>query len=262
MRLRTEIGDAGCTPARCWTPRRCIGAAPPFGRALPGRPEPRRLRRQVCSAAVRRRGGGALLRGRRGRVRAARRGVRLRRHSADRQRHPREQHHQLPGARTAVRPGSRRDAGGGPAPEGLDVSSIAVDPAGTRIAVAGRSERRVMIWDRGAGDVEDLPGAPGDLGRLAWSPDGSGPHGVSPSRGVFSFDGTAWAHCLDHLRHALVRARHRPGARSPVLRPCCSRCSRSRCGQSVWIAVAPLRTSGPHPGSGPSSSAVSSSWPR
>lgn len=151
---------------------------------------------------------------------------------------------------------------GGPAPEGLDVSSIAVDPAGTRIAVAGRSERRVMIWDRGAGDVEDLPGAPGDLGRLAWSPDGSGPHGVSPSRGVFSFDGTAWAHCLDHLRHALVRARHRPGARSPVLRPCCSRCSRSRCGQSVWIAVAPLRTSGPHPGSGPSSSAVSSSWPR
>lgn len=80
----------------------------------------------------------------------------------------------------------------GPDPEGLDVSSIAVDPEGTRIAVVGRSERRVMIWDRGTGDREDLPDAPGSLGRLAWSPDGTTLHGVSPSHGVVSFDGTAW----------------------------------------------------------------------
>ncbi len=80
----------------------------------------------------------------------------------------------------------------GPVPEGLDVSSIAADPEGTRIAVTGRNERRVMIWDRGTGDREDLPDAPGGLDRLAWAPDGTTLHGLSPMHGVVSFDGTAW----------------------------------------------------------------------
>mgnify|MGYP005795773935 CR=1 FL=1 len=80
----------------------------------------------------------------------------------------------------------------GPVPEGLDVSSIAVDSEGTRIAVTGRNERRVMIWDRGTGDREDLPDAPGGLDRLAWAPDCTTLHGISALHGVVSFDGTAW----------------------------------------------------------------------
>ncbi|AXK46105.1 hypothetical protein [Brachybacterium saurashtrense] len=80
----------------------------------------------------------------------------------------------------------------GPDPEGLDVSSIAIDPVTGSIAAVGANDDRVLLWDRSADGQEDLPRAPGPLGRLAWAPDGSRLLGVSPSHGVLAHDGTDW----------------------------------------------------------------------
>lgn len=83
----------------------------------------------------------------------------------------------------------------GPDPHGIGVDDIAVHPEGARIAVLEKSDRYVMLWDRGTDTLTHLPETPTLTrpSRLAWSPDGARLYGVCSQDGVVCWDGTAWA---------------------------------------------------------------------
>lgn len=66
---------------------------------------------------------------------------------------------------------------------------VAAAPGG-RVAVVGRRDNRVQLWERDTDEVSELPVVPGSAGRLVFSPDGSTLYGASPGQGVIAWSGS------------------------------------------------------------------------
>ena len=79
-----------------------------------------------------------------------------------------------------------------PALPGTDAGHVAVAPDGERVAVTSWTDSPVLLWDRAQDGLEELPRAPGAVGALTYSPDGTVLYGASSSEGVITWDGTDW----------------------------------------------------------------------
>lgn len=64
-----------------------------------------------------------------------------------------------------------------------------VAAASERVAVVGRRNNRVQLWDRTRDEVRELPVVPGVTGRLVFSPDGGTLYAASPGEGVVAWNG-------------------------------------------------------------------------
>lgn len=61
---------------------------------------------------------------------------------------------------------------------------------GGRVAVVGRRDNRVLLWERETDEAVELPVVPGVTGRLLFSSDGGTLYGACPSEGVIAWSGS------------------------------------------------------------------------